>query len=108
MMPDNSRTLLGYYEAIGHVSQLMVHAASRADWNAYEHAHSCCEQLITCLQATGLTPETLDSAGRRRRLEILRQVLADDRRIRDIAQPGMSRLDRLLRARHLSVLEQPA
>ena len=108
MMPDNARTLLGYYEAIAHVSQLMVHAASRADWNAYEHAHSCCEQLIACLQATGLRPEALDVAGRRRRMEILRQVLADDRRIRDIAQPGMGRLDRLLNSRHLAVLEQPA
>ena len=108
MMPDNSRTLLSYYEAIGHVSHLMVYAASRADWNAFEHAHACCEKLIACLQATGLTPDTLDASARRRRMEILRQVLADDRRIRDLAQPAMGRLDRLLNARHLSVLEQSA
>lgn len=108
MMPDNARILIGYYEAIGHVSHCMVQAASRADWNAYEHAHACCEQLIACLQGTGLTPEVLDASGRRRRMEILRQVLADDRRIRDLVEPAVARIDRLLRARHLAVLEQPA
>ena len=96
-----SRILLGYYEAIGHVSYLMREAASRADWKALQNAHACCEELIRCVRETGLSHETLDENGRRRRMEILRQVLADDACIRDLAEPALGRLDGLLDTRRL-------
>ena len=103
---DASRTLLGYYEAIGHVSQLMLQAAARADWKSLEHAHACCEELIRCVQATGLTPETLDDTARRRRMEILRQIVADDARIRDLTQPSFRRIDALLVGEQLAMYER--
>jgi flagellar protein FliT len=106
MNTDERRILLGYYEAIGRVSHLMLQAASRRDWKALEHAHTCCEELIRCIQETGLTPEGLDDAGRKRRMEILRQVLADDARIRDIAHPSVGRLGSILGIRPVTTLEQ--
>lgn len=105
MTVDPSRTLLGYYEAIGHVSHLMLQAASRADWRSLEHAHACCEELIRCVKATGLNAETLDPPARRRRVEILRQLLADDARIRDLTQPSLRRFDTLLAGERLSMFE---
>ncbi|MDQ6620900.1 MAG: flagellar protein FliT [Pseudomonadota bacterium] len=93
---DASRTLLGYYEAIAQVSRLMLEAATRQDWRSLEHAHACCEELIRTVQATGLTPDTLDAAGRRRRVEILAQIVADDKRIRELKQPSLHRFDTLL------------
>ena len=98
-MINPSRILLGYYEAIGHVSFLMREAASRSDWNAVENAHACCEELIRCVRATGLSAETLDEHARRRRMEILRQVIADDARIRELADPALNRLDALFGGR---------
>ena len=103
---DGSRTLLGYYEAIAHASRLMLQAASRADWRSLEHAHACCEELIRCVQATGLKPDTLDSTARRRRMEIMRQLLADDARIRDLTQPALRRFDALLAGERLSRFER--
>lgn len=103
---DPSRTLLGYYEAIGQVSQLMLEAAERADWQSLEHMHACCEELIRCVQATGLTPDTLDAAARRRRMEILRQIMADDARIRDLTQPSLRRVDTLLVSDRLAIYER--
>lgn len=103
---DASRTLLGYYEAIGHVSQLMLRAAVRADWKSLEHAQACCEELIRCVQATGLTPETLDETARRRRMEILRQIIADDAHIRDLAQPSFRRVHALLVGEQLALYER--
>lgn len=105
MNMSGSRTLLGYYEAIGQVSQLMREAASRSDWKAVENAHACCEELIRCVRATGLSSEALDDNAQRRRMEILRQVIADDARIRDLAQPALSRLDGLLESRRVAVLD---
>lgn len=103
---DPSRTLLGYYEAIGHVSQLMLEAAERADWQSLEHMHACCEELIRCVRATGLTPETLDAAARRRRMEILRQIMADDARIRDLTEPSLQRVETLLVSDRLAMYER--
>jgi hypothetical protein len=97
MMNEARRVLLGYYEAIGQVSQVMLHAARRGDWKALEHAHACCEELIRCIQATGLTPDALDEPGRKRRMEILRQVIADDARIREYSRPASTPIERLLR-----------
>ncbi len=105
-MIDRPRILLGYYEAIGRVSHVMLGAATRGDWKAFEQAHACCSELIACLEASGISPEALDGQGRRRRMEILRQVLADDARIRDIAHPSMRRLDALLAGRRLAALEE--
>ncbi|MEP7205425.1 MAG: flagellar protein FliT [Casimicrobiaceae bacterium] len=105
---DGSRTLLGYYEAIGHVSKIMLQAALRADWQALEHAHACCEELIRCVQAAGLTPETLDDAARRRRMEILRQIIADDARIRHLTEPSLCRVDTLLVGEQLAMYEHRA
>ena len=103
---DPSRTLLGYYEAIGHASQLMLRAASRSDWRSLEHAHACCQELIRCVQASGLRPDGLDPHARRRRMEILRQVLADDARIRDLTEPSLGRVDELLAGERLAMLER--
>ena len=103
---DPSRTLLGYYEAIGQVSRLMLEAAERADWRSLEHMHACCEELIRCVQATGLTPDTLDAAARRRRMEILRQIMADDARIRDLTQPSLRRVETLLVSDRLAMYER--
>jgi flagellar protein FliT len=105
---EGSRTLLGYYEAIGHVSQIMLDAASRADWKALEHAHACCEELIRCVRASGLTPDSLDPIGRRRRMEILRQIVADDARIRDLTQPSFRRFDAMLVREQLARYEHGA
>ena len=103
---DPSRTLLGYYEAIGYVSQMMLTAAERGDWKSLEHAHACCEELIRCVRATGLTPETLDAPAQRRRMEIVRQILADDARIRDLMQPSFHRVDTLLVGDRLAMYER--
>lgn len=103
-MCDRSRTLLGFYESIGRESQAMLEAARQADWAAFRQALGCCEELINTLQAAGLTSEILDAAGRRRRMEILRQVLADDAQIRALADPSVERLDALLTGRRLRAL----
>ena len=94
---NGSHILLGYYEAIGHVSALMREAAARADWKSVENAHACCEELIRCVRASGLSADTLDAPARQRRMEILRQVIADDACIRELSQPSLARLDDLLR-----------
>ncbi len=84
--------LIGYYEKIGRVSQLMVEAAENADWTTLAEAESVCEQLIRQMKSIGEPATKLDAAARRRRLEILRAILADDAKIREITQPWVSQV----------------
>ncbi len=84
---DMQTTLLCYYEKIGRVSQLMVEAAENADWTTLADAEAVCGTLIKRMRSIREPSANLDAAGRRRRLEILRAILADDARIREITQP---------------------
>jgi len=84
--------LLSYYEKISNVSQVMVEAAENADWPALADAEVACEQLIARMRSIGEPETRLDAAARRRRFAILRSILADDARIREITQPWASRL----------------
>ena len=84
---DMQSTLLCYYEKIGRVSQLMVEAAEHADWTTLADAEAVCGKLIERVRSIGEPAKKLDAAGRRRRLQILRAILADDARIREITQP---------------------
>jgi flagellar protein FliT len=84
---DMQSTLLCYYEKIGRVSQLMVEAAENADWTTLADAEAVCGKLIRRVRSIGEPTSKLDAAGRRRRMEILRAILADDARIREITQP---------------------
>jgi len=89
--------LLGCYEKIGEMSALMVEAARREDWDALDEAEQACQLLIERLRAVGADPAiTLDAEGRRQRLEIMRRILANDARIREIREPWLADLDSVL------------
>ena len=97
-MKDTTRgeRILGIYESIGRVSRTMVAAAERADWESLEAGERVCGLLIECIEAYGDAGAALCAHGRRRRFEILRDVLADDARIRSHTEPTLSRLDAVL------------
>lgn len=92
MNTNAQQTILDHYESIAHVSQLMLQAAWRNDWEALIDAEACCASLIERLQAAGDAAQVLDAEGRRRKHEIIRRVLADDAQIRDLTQPWLRQL----------------
>ena len=94
--PAPEPRILGYYESIGRLSQTMVVAAERADWEALAAAERICGLLIERIEAFGDPELLLDASARRRRLAILRRLLADDAQIRRHTQPSLARVDRLL------------
>lgn len=92
-IPDADQHLLGYYESIGRLSRSMVVAAQRSDWESLAAAERICGLLIERIEAFGDPQAQLGPRGRHRRLAILREVLADDARIRRCTQPTLARLD---------------
>jgi flagellar protein FliT len=92
-MPASQHHLLGYYESIGRLSRTMVAAAERSDWESLAAAERICGLLIERIEAFGDPEAQLGPRERRRRLAILRDVLADDAQIRRYTEPSLTRFD---------------
>lgn len=86
MNMNQQQLILSHYESLAHVSQLMLQAAWRNDWDTLIDAEACCASLIEGLKAAGDPAQVLDAEGRKRKHEIIRRVLADDAQIRDLTQ----------------------
>jgi flagellar protein FliT len=107
-MPDDGRLLrtrdggaaglIERYEAIAAVSRQMLAAARADDWVEVKRLEHRCRELIAALQAVART-HRLSVAEQRRRIELLRGILADDAEMRQRAEPWLKQLERMLVAR---------
>jgi flagellar protein FliT len=99
---ETQHAMLSYYESISQVLKSMLHAAQNGEWERLLEAEQSCSRLVARLRAIGDHHEPLDAAGQRRKSEIIRQVLAADAQIRDLAQPRLCELETLLRGSRAS------
>ncbi len=84
------------YEAIAAISARMLAAARRASWSELTGLQDEYRALIDGLRHTGQV--SLDDAGRARKYDLIRRILADDAAIRDLESPSMARLSARLAA----------
>jgi flagellar protein FliT len=91
--------LLDHYEAIARASQLMLEAARRSDWEEVGRQEERCRTLVAALKAASLE-SPLPPADNRRRMDLLRRILADDAEIRGRADPWLKQLERLISSPH--------
>lgn len=92
-LPDET---LSHYDSIAEISGRMLEAARRNDWDAVILEEGHCRGLIDTLR--GSTQTTLSTEEQQRKHRILRKVLADDAEIRNLAQPWLLNLEKLLDA----------
>ena len=82
---------LSLYETLSSLSSCMLEAARAGDWEAVVAAEQGCRAVIDKLRTLAAQPllptESTAKHG------ILKKLLAEDREIRDLAQPWMRRLD---------------
>jgi len=90
-----ARRLIDYYEEIAFASHRMLEAAYQGNWTAFELIGGQCQELIAGLQQASVRA-VLTDADRERRMVLMREILADDARIRAHAEPRMRGLDRFL------------
>ena len=87
--------ILGYYQALEKASADMLSAARRADWERVVKLEGACVLLIAQLKqaAAGaeLAPADAQSKGR-----LMQRILLNDAEIRNLAEPWLDDLDRLL------------
>ena len=80
--------LLQHYEAIAQSSCAMLAAARAGDWIEVERLEERCGSLIAILKADQ-RPGSLSAVDDKRRMVLLRQILADDAFIRGHAEPWL-------------------
>lgn len=91
----NSEDVLGLYEAVSDLTGKMLAAAQSRDWDHLVELESHCSNRVQALRE-GEPPALLTGANRTRKVEIIHQILAHDREIRDLTTPWMAQLSSLI------------
>ncbi|MCG2582886.1 flagellar protein FliT [Massilia sp. TS11] len=90
-----SQEVLATYEAMAVLTRQMVAAASDNDWDQLVQLEQRCAAHVDQLRAHE-PAQALAGDERERKLEAIRQMLEDDRKIRDLTMPWMARLSALI------------
>ncbi|WKB55109.1 flagellar protein FliT [Eleftheria terrae] len=89
------KALLGYYEAIEQASEDMLQAARDGDWDRVVKLEGACAVLISQLKHAAASRD-LEPEEARRKSKIMQRILLNDAQIRNLAEPWLEDLDRLL------------
>jgi len=92
-----SNEVLAMYENIAAITGRMANAARAGDWNGLAQLETQCALQASAARA-GVPP--LEGDQRKRKIDLLKQIMANDRVVRDVTEPWMGQLDRAMRPAH--------
>ena len=87
--------VLSVYAAMANLTEQMVQAAERSDWDALVLLEQRCAAHVQTLR-TQESPQPMTGADRERKIDLIRQMLNADRQIRDLTLPWMAQLSKLI------------
>lgn len=91
---NSNEEYLARYEAIAVISVQMVMAARNAAWNDLVLLQDEYRHLVDALKDSE-SSERLSEDDRARKFDLIRQILANDATVRDLANPRMAKLQAL-------------
>lgn len=91
----NHQEVLAVYAAMADLTEQMVQAAQRSDWDQLVLLEQRCAAHVQILREQD-TGQPMRGAERERKIELIRQMLNADRQIRDLTMPWMAQLSRLI------------
>ena len=94
-MAMSSEEVLRLYENVSTLTRQMLTAARSRDWDALHRLERACADQVEVLR-TGQPAPALPADMRARKVRLLQSILADDREIRNITEPSVHQLSRLL------------
>jgi flagellar protein FliT len=92
-----SNEVLAMYENIAAITGRMAIAARDGDWDGLARLETQCA-LHSSAARSGVPP--LEGDQRKRKIDLLKQIMANDRVVRDVTEPWMGQLDRVMRPAH--------
>lgn len=93
MMTSNE--VLSIYESLAGITARMSLAARAGDWAVLTGLEKQCVSQVS-KSATGVP--VLAGAARMRKIDLLRQIMANDRAVRDVTEPWMNPLENVMAA----------
>lgn len=90
-----SNDVLSMYENLAGLSGQMKVAAQAGDWNGFDKLNL--QASVAAGAAIGGVP-ALDGAKRQRKIDLLKQLMANDRAIREVTEPWMGQVERAMSA----------
>ncbi len=91
----NHQEVLAVYAAMADLTEQMVQAAQRSDWDQLVLLEQRCAAHVQILREAD-NGQPMRGAERERKIELIRQMLNADRQIRDLTMPWMAQLSRLI------------
>lgn len=91
----NSEQVISIYESMCDITGGMLAAAQSRDWEKLVELESHCASHVETLKAREAAV-ALSGPTRARKVEIIHQILAHDRQIRDLTTPWMAELANLI------------
>jgi len=91
----NQNEVLAMYENIAGLTGQMAAAAQSGDWHGFDKLQGQCASQAAAA-ANGVP--ALEGARRLRKIDLLKQIMANDRAVRDVTEPWMGQLDRAMSA----------
>ncbi|MFM9435858.1 flagellar protein FliT [Janthinobacterium sp. CG_23.3] len=90
-----SQEVLAIYESMVDLTEQMVRAASDADWDLLGELEQRCAAQVRLLK-DGEEPPALKGQSRQTKVDCIKKMLDDDRKIRDLTMPWMAQLSALI------------
>ncbi len=90
-----SQEVLSMYESMVGLTEQMVAAASSSDWDRLVELETRCARCVEALRQNEAAI-ALNADSRLRKVEYIKRLLADDRKIRDLTMPWMAQLSALI------------
>jgi len=94
-MPE-AEQLIAHYERLTQISSAMLAAARQHDWEGLDALGATFLEVVDTIKTIDLPPPALSADQRLAKSRIIRQILDNDRAIRDITQPWMRELQALM------------
>jgi len=91
----NSRELIAVYENVAQITAEMVSAAQSSDWQLLATLEHDCSMQVQVIKDNDV-PVRLEKEEREKKVSVLKKILADDKKIRDITQPRMAQLSEMM------------
>lgn len=89
-------TLMSLYQTMANLSEQMVLSAREGDWDQVTETEQQVARIAADLSARP-TPEPRDEQDRTQRVMLLKQMLRNDAIVRELAQPWLQELSRILK-----------
>ncbi|CAL62021.1 putative flagellar protein FliT [Herminiimonas arsenicoxydans] len=91
----NEQEVIHLYENVATITQQMLSAAREGDWDRLAALETRCSDQVSILKS-GEPPVPLTGVVRERKVAIIKKILDDDREIRNLTQPWMEQLSRMI------------